>query len=273
LIILAIYRSPSGKFTNFLKNLESVLNSWFSNKTELVICGDININYLENCRKRQQLDALLQTYNLIGTVSFPTRKTNASTTAFDNIFTARTKNYTIYPFTNGLSDHEAQILVIENIIFAKQRSNTTTKRDINDQRIMEFTSLLSYENWEEIFVEDDANLSFNTFLNVYLRILYSCFIKKRKNSNTTSKPWLTKGIKTSCNRKRELYLKVRDSNETEYNLWYKSYCKILSKVIKEAKKITLHRCYYQVRKYNGKPHGISYTKIKLTQPMRITLNH
>jgi hypothetical protein len=79
LIILAIYRSPPGNFTNFLKNLDSVLNAWCSNKTEVVICGDININYLENCRKRQQLDALLQTYNLIGTVSIPTHITNAST--------------------------------------------------------------------------------------------------------------------------------------------------------------------------------------------------
>jgi hypothetical protein len=134
--------------------------------------------YLENCRKRQQLDALLQTYNLIGTVSFPTRKTNAATAAIDNIFIARTKNYIIYPFINGLSDHEVQILVIENIICAKQRSNATTKRGINDQSIVKFTSLLSYENWEEIFAEDDANLSFNKFLNIYLRIFYSCFIKK-----------------------------------------------------------------------------------------------
>jgi hypothetical protein len=60
-----------------------------------VICGDININYLEKSIKRQQLDALLQTYNLKGTVSFPTHKTNASATAFDNIFIARTKNYNI----------------------------------------------------------------------------------------------------------------------------------------------------------------------------------
>jgi len=43
LIILAIYRSPLGNFTNFLKNLDSVLNTWYSNKTGFVICGDINI--------------------------------------------------------------------------------------------------------------------------------------------------------------------------------------------------------------------------------------
>jgi hypothetical protein len=125
------------------------------------------------------LDALLQTYNLIGTVSFPTRKTNATTSAIDNTFIARTKNYTIYPFINGLSDREAQILVTENIVLPKQRNNTT-KRDINDQSILEFQLLLSNENWEEIFMEDDDNISFNKFLNIYLRIFHSCFIKKRK---------------------------------------------------------------------------------------------
>ena len=91
-------------------------------------------------------------------------KTNASTTAVDNIFIARTKNYTIYPFLNGLSDHEVQILVIENTVLTKQINNITTRRDINDQSIMEFQILLSYENWEEIFMEDDANISFNKFL-------------------------------------------------------------------------------------------------------------
>jgi exonuclease III len=91
LIILAIYRSPSGNFTTFFKNLDSILSTWYSNKIEFVVCGDININYLENCKKRQQLDALLKTYNIIGTVSFPTYKLKASSTAIDNIFITRTK--------------------------------------------------------------------------------------------------------------------------------------------------------------------------------------
>ena len=51
LIILAIYMSPSCNFTIFLKNLGSVLNIWYSNKTEFVIWSDININYLENSKK------------------------------------------------------------------------------------------------------------------------------------------------------------------------------------------------------------------------------
>ena len=85
------------------------------------MCGDININYLENCNKRQQLDALLQTsYYLIGTVTFYTRKSKAFTTAIDNIFITRTKNYNINPHINGLSDHEAQIITVENMVPTKQ---------------------------------------------------------------------------------------------------------------------------------------------------------
>jgi len=85
-----------------------------------VICCDININYLENCNKRQQLDALLQTYNVIGTVSFPTCKSKASTTPIDNIFITRTKNYNVNPHINGPSDHEAQIITVEYMVPTKQ---------------------------------------------------------------------------------------------------------------------------------------------------------
>jgi hypothetical protein len=130
-----------------------------------------------------------------------------------------------------------QIIVIEDTIVTKSTNNVTIKRDINDQSILEFKLLLSYENWEDIFMEDDANISFNKLLNIYLRIFQSFFIKKCIISNIVSKPCITKGIKTSCNRKRALYLKPRDNNEMEHKLYYKQYCKTLPKVIKEAKKL------------------------------------
>jgi len=192
-----------------------------------VICGDLNINYLENCNKRQQLDALLQTYNLIGTVF----ESKASSTAIENIFITRTKNYIINTHNNELLDHEAQIIMIENTVLTNQTNKITTKRDINGQSILEFQLLLSHENWEDIFMEDDANTSFNKCLNIHLRTFHCCFIKKHTNCQTISKPWLTKGIQTSCNRKRKLYLKVRDNNETEHKLYYKQYCKTLTKAI------------------------------------------
>ena len=79
------------------------------------------------------------------------RKTNTSNSAIDNIFITRSKNYIISPHINGLSDHEAQIMVMENTALTKQRNNITIMIDINDQSTLEFQLLLSYENWEDIF--------------------------------------------------------------------------------------------------------------------------
>jgi hypothetical protein len=73
-----------------------------------MICGVINVNYLENCTKRQQSDPMLSTYNLIGTVHFPTSITNGSISAIGNTFIDKRRNYTVSSFMNGSSDHDAQ---------------------------------------------------------------------------------------------------------------------------------------------------------------------
>jgi len=46
---------------------------------------------------------------------------------------------------------------------------------------------------------------------------------------------MTKGIKTSIYKKRELYLNSRNSSDPKLKKYYKLYCKQLNKVIKEAK--------------------------------------
>jgi len=72
-----------------------------------------NINYLESNNKKNQLDNLLGTYNLIDTVFFPTRIVNNSASLIDNIFIDN-RSYTIEPCMNGLSDHDSQILTLLN---------------------------------------------------------------------------------------------------------------------------------------------------------------
>ena len=72
LCILAIYRSPSGDFTNFLKQLDLILQKFYKNKHNIIIFGDVNINYLTDNNRRRQLDEVLHSYNLMGIVEFPT---------------------------------------------------------------------------------------------------------------------------------------------------------------------------------------------------------
>ena len=47
---------------------------------------------------------------------------------------------------------------------------------------------------------------------------------------------MTRGIKISLNHKGELYLNIKYNNDQALKDFYKRYCKILSRVIKEAKK-------------------------------------
>jgi len=57
---------------NFLHTLDSILN-FLHNTIEIIICGDFNINHLNENDKKSKLDNLLLSYNLYSTVNFPTR--------------------------------------------------------------------------------------------------------------------------------------------------------------------------------------------------------
>ena len=54
-----IYRSPTGNFNYFLQNLDKVLQLVYTPALHIIICGDININYLAENEQKRQIDNLL----------------------------------------------------------------------------------------------------------------------------------------------------------------------------------------------------------------------
>jgi hypothetical protein len=76
------------------------------------MCSDIK--YLTDSDKKTQLDAVLLTYNLSSIIHFPTRFQGYSSSTIDSIFidTNEFINDTVSPVCNGLSDHDAQLLII-----------------------------------------------------------------------------------------------------------------------------------------------------------------
>jgi len=110
----------------------------------------------------------------------------------------------LYPFTKGLSDHDAQI--IEILIFYYNNHNKQNKfiRKIDSDTMFTFSQLLSQENWGEVFIDGDINLIFNNFLDIYLRIYNASFPINKRKEYIKSSPWITPGIKISCSTKRHL---------------------------------------------------------------------
>lgn len=104
-----------------------------------------NINYLDNTKNKRQLDALLASYGLHSIVDFPTRIKNCSSTAIDNIFIDKHKNpnFTINPLLNGLSDHDAQILIMYNLKIQNSRVYHYSRRLISEITISEFVQFVA----------------------------------------------------------------------------------------------------------------------------------
>jgi hypothetical protein len=144
---------------------------------------------------------------LSSTVDFSTRNNNCSSTAIDNIFIDKFKNtnFTFDPLPDGLSDHDAQILILHNIKIQNLKAHHYTKRVINEFTISEFKLNLSYKSWDEIFTEDNVDSVFNSFLNAYLRIFYHSFPLKKPYHNENNKAWITTGIKISSQHRRSVY--------------------------------------------------------------------
>jgi len=105
--------------------------------------------------------------------------------AIDNIFIdiSHFHDYSLTPFSNDLSDHDTQILIIKTLC-QSQYDRTTTVRKVDQHTISDLIDKLSKESWDSTFNNTDVNLMFNSFLNIFLRIFYSCFplarIKNKK---------------------------------------------------------------------------------------------
>ena len=99
----------------------------------------------------------------------------------DNVFVNKYKNvsYSAYPLINSLSDHDAQVLELSDIIVPFDRNELYSYRKINTHTLNEFQNNLSYETWENVFSNNvrDTNKTFNNFLNIFMRTFNASFPK------------------------------------------------------------------------------------------------
>ena len=123
--------------------------------------------------------------NIKSIAYFATRTQNKSSTAIDNIFVNNSRLESSYtsPLINGLSDHDAQFLSINNKIPKQRRTRTV----------------------ESVSQKQDTNCMFNWFLSTFLSIFEASFPVIYKNINMKQNDWITQGIKMPCKHKCTIY--------------------------------------------------------------------
>jgi hypothetical protein len=123
-------------------------------------------------------------------VNFPTQIVKDSRTTIKNIYIHKTRNYTSNPVINGLSDHVAQIMIIDSIKSYGQVCNLQYIRHYSHYYIIKFQEMLNYELWDDVFTNNNVRVNniFNAFLNIYLKLFYSCFTKKSSHFQMQVQP-------------------------------------------------------------------------------------
>ena len=158
--------------------------------------------------RRNLLESLLASFKLIGTVTNTTRITINSSTLIDNIYIdSNSCKFTVRPFINGLSDHDAQVMELSDLYNSHPQTHYTFTRRIDNDAVRSFMDELSCEGWVEVFSEDDVNKIFNKFLDNYLKVFNANFLIIISKDSTKSNRWITTGIRISCCAKRNLYIK------------------------------------------------------------------
>ena len=152
-----------------------------------------------------------------------------------------------------MSDQKAQCIILNKFFTDSKHKYTRRVRLIVRESVNCFCEQLLQESWNDVFSTNDVNNSFNKFLNIILTIYEASFPYKYL-SKDQDKGWITQGIRKSCQRKRSLYNISKNNDNLMIRLYYKSYCSILRRVIREAKKYIL-RIYLKHQITKEKQYG------------------
>ena len=236
-IIACIYRKPGAKIDEFTNKMEEMFGN-FKNKI-LYVCGDFNINLLKedmHVQTRQFLDTMFS-MGLFPLITKPSRIMSHSATLIDNIFTNELKHEsTSGLILNDISDHLPVFTLFEYKVKRQNDNSISYYRKVDTDSLQRLIKDLHKETWEELYLQESANMCYEEFLDKFERILEkNCPLTiKSSKSRDNLKPWLSKTLINACRKKNTLYIKSLKSKLQADEDKYKTYKNKLNKILKTA---------------------------------------
>nr|CAI5841360.1 unnamed protein product [Callosobruchus analis] len=211
-IIISIYRPPSGDIDIFLESMSQLLDKVYKVKRyHYIVCGDFNLNFAKLNDSTTKLLNIFKTYGLESHITAMTRITPVSGTCIDNVFSDFTEgNYFCQVIKADISDHYP--LIFEFMCSKSTKPTITSKRRrYNSNSLVNFYSTLIRESWHEVYVADESST------------------KKYNN-------WITTDIKQQSQYLRDLYALYKQTGCENVHIKYKNEKKSYRKSINDKKK-------------------------------------
>jgi hypothetical protein len=89
IVCMSTYISPVINLQIFFKNLELIIQKIQSRNKKFLLCGDWNLNFMVDNRRLQELQNILESYDMINMVRFLTKITFTTESVIDVIITKR----------------------------------------------------------------------------------------------------------------------------------------------------------------------------------------
>lgn len=180
IIVVSVYRPPSGDVNRFLDSIEALLSGEINENKKIVIAGDFNIEMLKENVHRTNLLSLLQSFNLKQSIFVNTRIVKNSASCIDNIFVN-------FEYTDGkvldtfISDHTAQKVSFQ--LKQCHKNILQYRRNFSEQNKSLFINYLKEQDWAQAYELHDINAQWNMFMNNFVNIFNHCFPLKLVNTN------------------------------------------------------------------------------------------
>lgn len=165
-LLLTLYRPPSGSTQQFLDSLNNILSYTQSQNCPTYLCGDLNMNLLNDCPSTEQLLLTCLSFNLKPTITIPTRLSPTTSTLIDNIWTPLTDTINdSVVILDDISDHYPITLSLEHNNTPTPQHPHYSKRDISENNINRLHEALAAELWDDVLDEHNAHDATTTLIN------------------------------------------------------------------------------------------------------------
>lgn len=169
IIIVTLYRSPTGDFSIFLDKLEQIFHFIFDkySKHKIIITGNFNMNFLNKDKVYYDICDLVYDIGLHVTYYEINRYSYLGNgTCIDNILTCLRKyEYSLKVVNLHISDHLAILFEIKTNV--SQEVQTTVGRIYNQKSCEKFTEWLMSQYWNKLYNYTCPNDMLNYFVIIY----------------------------------------------------------------------------------------------------------
>ena len=277
-----IYRHPHDTyFQEFIEYMEKTISKISTEKKEIYICGDFNIDLLklESNKQYQQFYDLICSYGFAPKIFQPTRVTDNSATLIDNIFTNNLENDMISGnIITDFSDHYSQFLTVsrDKIDF---KAMDIYRRDYSSFSSENFREDVSSQNFQND--HQDVNKKFTDFFEKLNQCVERHAPLKKvsaKKIKLESKPWITPTIEKLIRYRNRLFRKKKKQpNNQNNNRLYKLFRNRVNNEIKKSKKHFYNDYFEQhsndsKKTWEGIKSIININKVKFPQISQIKVN-